>query len=180
MMMELSCEDFLVCYGGINEIYDPATKILQLRCNDFYEGLPEKVIKMFKFISQHDQLSKYKFYAKLDDDIQIKQLLKDKISADYMGRVYSPSDLNRCYHLGKCSPDSKWNTEMYYGEPAKSWCLGGNGYILSNKSIKIISQDESYFDEVYEDMYVSKLLNKFNINPTNLNDIQQYFVSPNH
>jgi hypothetical protein len=63
MMNSLNYTDYLIVTGGndINSI-DLMNKTLKLDCNDFYEGLPEKVIKALKYV--YDNLYKYDFYCK--------------------------------------------------------------------------------------------------------------------
>ena len=163
MMQSLDIKDYLLCYGGVRSEYDANNKILQIMSNDYYEGLPEKVVKMFNFISKHNELNKFSHYIKLDDDITIMQQVNN-ITDDYCGIIYSPSNMNRVYHIGRCSKDSKFNNMTFEGEAAKSWCLGGNGYVLSNKAMNIVSQDTDYYNEIYEDMYVAKILKRNNIN----------------
>ena len=179
MMQSLDIKDYLLCYGGVRSEYDANNKILQIMSNDYYEGLPEKVVKMFNFISKHNELNKFSHYIKLDDDITIMQQVNN-ITDDYCGIIYSPSNMNRVYHIGRCSKDSKFNNMTFEGEAAKSWCLGGNGYVLSNKAMNIVSQDTDYYNEIYEDMYVAKILKRNNIEPKDFPHIRDYLSSPHH
>ena len=181
MMQQLGVDDYLVCYGGAISDYDINTKILQLRCNDYYEGLPEKVVCMFNFLNNSPLLNKYDRYIKLDEDITIHKIIPDtKILDDYCGYVFTPDHLNRYYHMGKCSPNSKFKDTPFEGEAAKSWCLGGNGYILSNKAMSLVSQDTDYYNEIYEDMYVAKILKRNDIDPKDFPNRRHYFSSPHH
>ena len=72
MMKNLNSEDYIIVKGGYKYThYIKEEKLLHLNCNDFYEGLPEKVLKTYKFISDDNNFVKYNFICKLDDDMII-------------------------------------------------------------------------------------------------------------
>ena len=82
-------------------------------------------------------------------------------------------------HIGKCSPDFKYNNIPYDGNYVP-WCLGGWGYILSRKSIGLLKDDNNYKDEIYEDLYVAKVLRRKKIFPILFRNIKNFFISPEH
>ena len=83
------------------------------------------------------------------------------------------------YGLWKYSGDSLFNITEYSG-PYVPWCLGGCGYIISRNSLKILSTDTNYHNEIYEDLYVAKILYDKQINPTNVSDLSRYIYSKDH
>ena len=61
---------------------------------------------------------------------------------DYTGNVQRVEG-NRKWHIGKCSNNSKWNTQKYTGKFVP-WCKGGYGYIISRTAINLIKDDDKY------------------------------------
>ena len=53
----------IVC-GSNNTYYNHKTRILYIKCNDYYEGLPEKIIKTLKFLSESPYFSNYTHFVK--------------------------------------------------------------------------------------------------------------------
>jgi hypothetical protein len=175
----LGNKDYLIIKGGY-----PETTInwkfhtLNLECNDFYEGLPEKVIKTYNFIRINTIFSIYSYVCKLDDDMIINTLIPLHILSDYCGYVYKYQG-NRNWHINKCSITSIFNTTPYKGDYVV-WCRGGYGYILSKKSLVILTTSSyNYKDDIYEDLCISKILHLNNVFPININ-IRKYIKSPEH
>ena len=180
MMNNLNCNDYVIVIGGNTEnTYDKNTHILKLNCNDFYEGLPEKVIKTFKYISENTNFNKYKYICKMDQDTQVRKLLTENMLTDYCGFVNRSGKGNRKWHIGKCSKNNKFNIMKYMGH-FPHWCMGGFSYVLSKKAINLIKDDEKYLDEIYEDVYIGKLLEKIDIKPSHIRKLKQYIRSPDH
>ena len=184
MMTKLNNNDFVIVKGMDSnnkqiELYDELTHVLSLDSNDYYEGLPEKTIKSFKFIYNNSLFDKYTFLCKLDDDIIIKQLFKFTNLPDYCGRLNNSYDGDRKWHIGKCSKNSIFNTTEYKGYYVP-WCLGGNGYFLSRNALKFIILDMNYKNEIYEDLYVAKILHRNNIFPINLPILSDFFYCKDH
>jgi len=177
----IACEDYVIVKGGSISIpYDPATHILTLSCNDMYEGLPEKVIKAFQYVHDDPAFAKYTHFCKVDEDIVVKALIPTRLLSDYCGRLYNSYIGNRVWHMGKCSPDSRFNKEPYKGIFVP-WCLGGNGYFLSRNALKhVIGGIARAANEIYEDLYVAKLLRAERIMPKNIAGLSQYLFSSDH
>lgn len=175
MMHNLDCENYVIVEGGsLKDTYDNKSHILRLDCNDYYEGLPEKVVKTFCYIANNSQFEKYTYFCKLDDDMIIRKDFDINILTDYSG-VCSIIDFNtkamdRGYHIGRCSKNSYFNTNKYEGEIVR-YCLGGLGYIISRKALNHIITDTNYKNEIYEDLYIGKILFKHNIFPKNMLNI---------
>lgn len=194
MMKSVECFDYIIVVGKSpntykssnisNDYYDEEIKTLHIQCNDCYEGLPEKVIKTYRYIAKSETFNKYSFFVKLDDDMQLKQLLplQQIENKDYVGNVLKGQG-NRAWHINKCSSTSPWNDKIYTG-PFVPWCGGGYGYGLSRHSIETIQNanikdKQIQENEIYEDLCVAKILNQQRIYPTYL-ETKRYFVSPDH
>jgi|TARA_B110000093_G_scaffold176246_1_gene211547 hypothetical protein len=179
MMNELKTDNYIIVTGGHDEYkYSQDKHILEINCNDYYEGLPEKVIKTNKFIYESGLFNSFTYFCKLDDDIVIRQLINTSMLSEYCGKVNNMTG-NRKWHINRCSKDSLFNTTEYSG-PYVPWCSGGCGYIISRNSLKILSTDTNYHNEIYEDLYVAKLLYDKQINPTNVSDLSRYIYSKDH
>ena len=63
MMNLLNIKDYLIIVGGEENKYNDDNHILNIKCNDNYEGLPEKVIKTYNFIFKNSIFSKYNFFV---------------------------------------------------------------------------------------------------------------------
>ena len=179
MMNKIDYKDYIIVLGGINDYYNLKNKILFLKCNDNYEGLPEKIIKTYNFIYRSNLYIKYKYICKCDDDIIIKKLIESDKLYDYCGNLRNSYIGDREWHIGKCSKNSIYNNKKYEGEYVP-WCLGGYGYIISTKILHyIINEKKEYKDEIYEDLYIAKILYKNNIFPKHIN-IKEYLYSEDH
>lgn len=177
MMKDIGSDDYIVVEGGTETKVDK--HLVQIDCNDYYEGLPEKVIKTFKFVHDNASFRGYTYFCKLDDDMVIKQLLHPKQLNDYSGKVNNSFNGNRRYHMGRCSTNSSFNTTEYKGVYVP-WCAGGNGYCVSLKSINILVTAEDYCDEIFEDIYVAKLLRGCQILPVEIVNQSEYLYSKDH
>ena len=74
-MMDTNNNYIIVQGGDVANEYNKNSKILSINCNDKYEGLPEKVIKTYKYVVESNEFSKYTHFVKLDDDMIIKNFL---------------------------------------------------------------------------------------------------------
>lgn len=168
--------DYLVVCGGAKQDQLIGHK-LQLACNDRYEDLPEKIHRMFKFVSTN--LPYYRTYAKLDRTTKICKAVDFEILAHYSGSLvnYNPGD--RQWHFGKCSPGSSWNTKPYQGYYVP-WCLGGSAYFLSKMAATIVGQNApNPLEEIYEDLYVAKTLLRHSvIKATQFPNLYGYMLDP--
>lgn len=177
MMKNFNYNEFIIIKGGSDiEYYDIKKHILNLVCNDYYEGLPEKVIKTLTFIYNTKLYNKYKYICKVDDDIIIKKIFTTEKLPNYCGKIFKSG--NRSYHIGRCSENSKFNNIKYTGKYVP-FCAGGYGYIVSIKLLEFIVKDEDYKNEIFEDLYIAKILYKYNTYPKDIN-ITDYLYSKDH
>jgi len=181
MMSNLNNKNYIIIKGiDLESYYDKDEQVLNINCNDKYEGLPEKVLKTFQYIVNNIKFNNYNYFFKLDDDMIINKLINenDIKNYNYCGKVNISYNGNRKWHIGKCSKNSKFNTMEYKGNYIP-WCLGGYGYIISRNAINLIKNNTNYKEHIYEDLYISLLLNENNIKPIHIN-IQNYVISPDH
>ena len=93
--------------------------LLTLRCDDGYEGLPEKILFAAHAVRRAPGLSKTTHVLKVDDhdaavDATAFRALARSVAAggpswDYVGqRVIRGFQGNRRWHFGKVSADSRW------------------------------------------------------------------------
>jgi hypothetical protein len=180
MMNNHNSNDFIIVQGGFNiNTYDKEKKILNIQCNDKYEGLPEKIFKTYKYLIESQDFNHYTHFLKLDEDMIIKNLINKNIySKINYGGIIQNCVGNREWHIGKCSHNHYYNTNSYKGIYVP-WCLGGYGYIISRSAIEIIKNNTKYFEHIYEDLYIAITLLEYNIRPVNIN-IKDFVISPEH
>lgn len=167
-MCSLHQLDYIVICGG-HPSDEQIGNVVYLNCDDTYEGLSDKVHKMFRYVTSN--FPDYSHYCKIDGNTTILSPV-DVLSADYYGNVLSPSFCsNRIYHQGKCSSGSLWNNKEYQGEFV-DWCAG-YGYVLSKKAATIVGNNPPSQEEIYEDLYVGKTLRRNGILPTPLISIKE-------
>lgn len=181
MMKNLNNSNYIIILGGFETTnYQKEKKILELKCNDFYEGLPEKLVQTYKYIYNNSDFNIYSHFCKLDEDMIIKNLLPLDILSNYCGNVQSVEG-SRTWHIGKCTKTSYFNDKPYNGIFVP-WCKGGYGYILSRKSLEYISQttDDIIDNVIYEDVYIGIILNNNYISPNIITNLTDYIYSPEH
>lgn len=161
--------------------YNETKRVLKLKCNDFYEGLPEKMIALIDAILEIDDFKNFTHVMKIDDhDIIRKELNIQELNKNtnplfhYMGKRVISSNYpyhNRCWHFGKCSEKSHWKNKKYKGKYT-TWADGGKGYILSFNAMKCINSVYNFTNidtvkdyHIYEDLMIALILKKFNITP---------------
>lgn len=167
-----------------NYNYDEKKRILALKCNDFYEGLPEKMIALICAILELKCFQHIKYILKVDDHDVINKILnlgyvKHQLDLhpqpSYIGnriiqttKFFKPT---RSWHFGKCSPGSYWEKRKYMGEYT-TWADGGQGYILRRDAMTKIGSvfnfsniDQIGKRHIYEDLMIALILNQFNIKP---------------
>lgn len=174
IMLDLKHKDYGIFYGG-----QPVIKndhIFHINCDDTYEGLPNKIYNICKYISCNSFFEKFSHFCKIDATTPIGSLVC-VMPQDYYGCILTQDNDNagRSFHFNKCSPNSEWNTKTYKGKFIP-YCVGG-GYVLSKKSINCIAQHSNDPNcDIYEDLYVAQQLNKCGIHPINYN-IKQHLLN---
>ena len=187
MMAGLGTDDYMIVVGGYDATeYLPSEKVLQLPCNDLWEGLPEKVQQLFCFLAGHQAVQHYSHFFKCDEDIRIhKRINPKKLRKVHYGGVIYNGPFNRGYrryHIGRCSKASYFYRKPYTG-PAVPYCLGGTAYVLSRRACRLIAAHKGKLLEtdIYEDLAVGKILYGHNIYPVNLEILMwNTIVAPEH
>lgn len=171
--------DYLIFIGGEEE-KELEENVIQLKCRDLYEDLPEKMFAIYKYLADNNYSEKYNHFWKIDDDIdwlrwnegREADLLKSLDGYDYAGFQIKTKEGKRGWHIGRVREDSPWYNKRYDGIYV-DWAAGGATYFLSGKSIDkfkgLEGVDEIRESEIYEDLAVAKFLKKFNILPLEIN-----------
>jgi hypothetical protein len=184
-LTQISKKNTIIFSGGSDTFYyDKYNNILHLKCNDNYDGLPEKMICMIDQILNMPDFADITHILKIDDhDTQftyenIINIVKNTklFNCDYVGqRLHHESRGARKWHFNKVPKNSKWHDKPYNGEYV-SWLDGGSSYILSRNAMKIINNhfNISNLDlvsetEIFEDVMIAKILKNNGINPIHIN-----------
>jgi hypothetical protein len=184
-------QDLIIFTGGSDKTYyDESNKILHLKCNDLYEGLPEKMILLIEYILHSNHFSDVTHILKIDDHDNIfsneniidVRNLPEINEYHYIGQrlvnknayPWSWSHSNK-YHFGKVSDKSVWFNKSYKGGFVP-WLDGGWSYILSLDAMKCIwswynssNLDELRKTEIFEDVMMAKILYHHGIFPKEIN-----------
>lgn len=177
---EYKSKNYIVVVGGSDKDFIKDDTLF-LKVNDLYEGLPEKIVKAFKFLSKHFETKTYTHFCKLDSDMKIIKKFPKKVLSKYhyFGKVQY-TEGQRDWGRNKFSSNSRFKSEIYKGVYVP-WCLGGYGYVLSLEAIKLIANKKvNYNHEPFEDLLLAKLLNEENIFPENYKDLYKYIISKEH
>ena len=176
----------IVCGDNKNEnFYDKNNQVLNLMCNDLYDGLPEKIILMIDEILRNKNFKDITHIIKIDDhdnyfkneDIQKLHKCKKLILFDYLGQKLNcwNKDVVGNYHFGKVPVNSYWHNRIANISNVP-YFDGGCSYILSRKAMTIINRtynrtniQKLRVNEIYEDLMVGKILNDHNIKPCEVN-----------
>lgn len=166
---------------NLNKNFILKNNILLLKCNDFYEGLPEKIIAMIDSILQIEKFNEYTHIIKIDDhDTKIPENYFENIeknfniisNSDYCGQnVHNGKYVSRNWHFHKCSSNYRFRFTEYKGIFVP-WIDGGCGYILSKNAMYKINSIYNFTNlnnvglyHIYEDLMIAIILSKFNIYP---------------
>jgi len=179
MMNKLNYNDYFIGVGGYsyNKIYK--NHIIKLKCNDFYEGLSEKVLTIFKVLYNSKLYKKYDYICKLDEDMKIINHLIN-VNDKYIGYVHKHPSGSRNWHFNKFNnKNHKYYNKLYTGNFVP-WCLGGLGYYIHTSILYIFKKEILDENEIYEDVYISKILYKNKIYPSHIKNLRSFIVSPEH
>ena len=183
--------DLIIFTGGSERTYyDNNNKILHLKCNDGYEGLPEKMVLMIEFVLYSTFFSDITHILKIDDhdnvftakNIEKLYSLEELKKHHYIGQKLNTRTLypwqwcdGNKYHIGKVSTKSYWY-DKYYSGGYLPWLDGGCSYILSKTALKCINHwynssniEELRRKEIFEDVMMGKILYHHNIFPKIVN-----------
>lgn len=136
--------------------------IIDLDCNDHYEGLPDKVYKSIQWLSCHTD---FDYILKTDDDIVFNKenivSIYEKIYSlgiDYAGNFVKVNSYKSTWHHNKCENTDLNNVSITV--PTTEYCSGG-AYFLSKKSVNFILNNYDKYkpaDLIYEDVTIGYIL----------------------
>jgi len=152
-----------------NTLYSYDNETLEIECNDYYEGLPEKVLASFFYCLKRTSA---KIIFKMDVNLEIinlKEFEKESqklISSNYdlFGFIRDEKHgFSRDWHFGKCN-DEVLNSH-YYDRKINYWPDGGRGYALSRKGAEnlfshIFRENSTFLlsNYLYEDVMIGEIL----------------------
>jgi hypothetical protein len=170
--------DYLIFVGGEDQ-KELEPNVIQLKCRDLYEDLPEKMFSIYKYLSNHGYPERYEYFWKIDDDVdfirwnpQREQSLLESLSGlDYAGFKLITTEGKRGWHIGRVQEDSPWYNKRYNGSFV-NWLDGGSTYFLSSRSMSCFLNYKEIniirYKEIWEDLAVAKFLKKCNILPIHI------------
>jgi hypothetical protein len=170
--------DYLIFVGGEEEKH-LEENVIQLKCRDLYEDLPEKMFAIYGYLADNGYADKYDYFWKIDDDIDFniwnedrEQQLLDSLISDYCGLKVLTEPGKRRWHIGRVKEDSPWYNKRYNGRYVP-WADGGSTYFLSSKALnkwKIFYELSLIrYHHIYEDLAVALFLEKCNMFPKEIN-----------
>ena len=177
--LEVPNIDHLIICGDpdLESNYIVEGKVLYVKCRDTYDGLPEKIICALNAFKELFPKNEYTHILKIDSDAHIGKNfninVKQVTDNDYIGKVKFNQG-SRNYHFGRVGLDSHWFNKKWNGN-FKPFLCGGSSYILSSKSVDVITSyygfDEVHNDKVYtthitEDSMIGIILDRGGIKPT--------------
>lgn len=172
--------DYLIFVGGEEE-KQLKENVIQLKCRDLYEDLPEKMFAIYTYLSNLGYSDFYDYFWKIDDDIDFikwninreENLYNELKGHHYCGFKLKPGNKGgkRGWHIGRVQEDSPWHNKRYDGEYI-DWIDGGTTYFLSsfalNKWKDFAHLNQVRYNDIYEDLAVAKYLSKFDIFPSEI------------
>jgi hypothetical protein len=184
-------DDLIIFTGGSDDtFFDKNKKVLHLKCDDGYEGLPEKMILMMEYILYSIHFEDVTHIIKIDDhdnrftEDNIKNLynLEELKKYHYVGQKLNNYTIypwqwyeGNKWHIGKVSETCFWYNKYYTGGYVP-WLDGGCSYILSADAMKCITSwynssniNELRVKEIFEDAMMGKILYHHNIFPKEVN-----------
>lgn len=170
--------DYLIFIGGEEE-KQLGENVIQLKCRDLYEDLPEKMFAIYGYLADKGYADKYDFFWKIDDDIDFNIWNKEReiqlsncLEGDYHGLKVLSKPGKRGWHIGRVREDSPWYNKRYNGRYVP-WADGGSTYFLSSKSLKkwknFYELSHIRLHHIYEDLAVALFLEKCGISPIEIN-----------
>jgi hypothetical protein len=168
----------LIIIAGTNDDnikgYDKINKIFYLNCNDYYDGLPEKIILMIEEVLNNPDFSHITHILKIDDhdnwfnDDIIKNLYNyyELLVFDYIGQKLNHwTDVKNCkYHFGKVPEFSYWHNRTSDISDV-TYFDGGCSYILNRKAMNIVNRVynstnlyELRTTHIYEDLMIGQIV----------------------
>jgi len=184
--------NMIILCGGSEETH-LEDKILYLKCNDSYEGLPEKMICAIDFVLNDSRFSSYTHILKIDDhdsycsqktiDFLVSKCSNILKSNDYIGQNILDQAVPE-YHFNRVEKGSYWYKKPYKGESVP-FAIGGSTYILSRNAMSCINNTFNIknlnfvrCNFIHEDVMIGLILFAYDIKPHWLNYGVRTFINP--
>ena len=166
--------DYLIFVGGEEE-KQLEENVIQLKCRDLYEDLPEKMFAIYGYLADNGYADKHDYFWKIDDDIDFniwnegrEKELSSYLVDDYCGLKVLSKPGKRGWHIGRTREDSSWHNKRYNGRYVP-WADGGSTYFLSSKALNkwknFHELSDIRYHHIYEDLAVALFLEKCDITP---------------
>lgn len=167
--------DYLIFVGGQEE-KRLEENVIQLKCRDLYEDLPEKMFAIYKYLATNNYTDQYDYFWKIDDDVDFIRwnagrhgsLENCLLDHGYCGFKVFKKRGNPKWHIGRVDKDSPWYNKPYSGS-FTPYADGGSTYFLSSNSINkwknFYELSDIRLHHIYEDLAVGLFLKKCNISP---------------
>ena len=142
---------------------------LEIKCNDFYEGVPEKLLGAFLYVLLAPQA---RSVIKIDVNVSVVDWTLlwehtqryEQTDADLIGFIRDAAHgIDRFWHFGKCNSET-WNNRKYT-RPAYCWPDGGRGYLMKRPGLEkifaYISCQKNMFEignYIYEDVMIGEVM----------------------
>jgi hypothetical protein len=179
-------DNLIIVCGGCQTESHIEDKILYLKCDDKYEGLPEKMISAIDFILNFPEFSTVTHILKIDDSESIftKETIDALYTTHYKILEYNYIGQSVCffgkvtpyYHQNKVSDNSIWKNKLCLINYNSTYARGGQTYILSRHAMTCINNAfnsknlnivRNLF--IYEDDMIGFILKVNNILPIQYN-----------
>jgi hypothetical protein len=173
-------DDIVILCGGSDKDSFLENKVINLKCSDSYEGLPEKIICGIDFILNNPAFSSFTHILKIDDhDTYFTKNIMDNIvlkhsdvirSKHYIGQFVASFAYPR-YHYNRVDKDSYWHNRQYLGQ-REPFVPGHATYILSKHAMQCINNTFNLKNlnfvrrnYILEDVMIGLILSAYDIKP---------------
>jgi len=179
-ILDRGVDDIVILCGGSDRDSFLENKIINLKCSDSYEGLPEKIICGIDFILNNPVFSSFTHVLKIDDhDTYFRKEIIDNIvlkhsntirSNDYVGQFVATFSYPK-YHYNRVDKDSYWHNRAYVGQ-REPFVPGHATYILSKHAMQCINNTFNLKNLnfvrrnfILEDVMIGLILAAYDIRP---------------
>lgn len=180
----------ILCGGNEKETYMD-NNVIYLKCNDLYDGLPEKMICAIDFILKDPLFSSVTHILKADDhDTVFTRSHIDNLEINYSNILNTQDYIgqqiwdygNYIHHFGRVPIYSYWNNRKLEALTTP-FCSGNATYILSKRAMICVNNSFNIYNleflrknYVLEDTMMANILITENIKPFRLDYGIQYIA----
>jgi len=102
MISKLNYKNYIIVKGvNLESYYDKYNQLLNINCNDKYERVSEKVLKIYNYIINNIEFNNYNYFFKLDNDMIITKLINENYikNYNYCGKFNINYNGNHKWHI---------------------------------------------------------------------------------